>query len=180
MNKVVALLLHNSPSTCAPQVTESKQAFLTPILGSGREVNTCMQKPITTFINRIITGDCIEVMQEMPEASIDFIATDPPYLVNYHTSDGRGYHNDNPNDISWLLPTYRDEVSANRLHGFGRVILQNLGRAVPNMAAASLTLGGHAAGSPAALLRPSPAMSHAPDILDVDDPDLGYDADPCP
>jgi adenine-specific DNA-methyltransferase len=67
-----------------------------------------MQKPISTFINRIITGDCIQVMQEMPSASVDFIATDPPYLVNYHTSDGRGYQNDNPNDTSWLLPTYQE------------------------------------------------------------------------
>jgi adenine-specific DNA-methyltransferase len=65
-------------------------------------------KPIYTFVNRIITGDCIKVMQEMPSASIDFIVTDPPYLVNYHTSDGRGYANDNPNDTSWLLPTYQE------------------------------------------------------------------------
>jgi hypothetical protein len=34
--------------------------------------------------------------------------------------------------------------------------------------------------SPAPLLRPSPATGHAPDILDVDDPDLGYDADTGP
>ena len=37
-----------------------------------------MQKSIYEFVNKIITGDCIQVMQEMPSASVDFIATDPP------------------------------------------------------------------------------------------------------
>jgi len=33
-------------------------------------------------VNRIITGDCITVMKDIPAASVDFIATDPPYLVS--------------------------------------------------------------------------------------------------
>jgi DNA modification methylase len=65
-------------------------------------------KPIYSFVNQIITGNCVEVMQEMPEASVDCVITDPPYLVNYHSRDGRGYRNDNPSDTSWLLPTYRE------------------------------------------------------------------------
>jgi DNA modification methylase len=32
---------------------------------------------------RIHHGDCIEIMEEMPANSVDFILTDPPYLVNY-------------------------------------------------------------------------------------------------
>jgi DNA modification methylase len=35
------------------------------------------------FTNRILRGDCIEVMRQMPANSVDFILTDPPYLVNY-------------------------------------------------------------------------------------------------
>jgi adenine-specific DNA-methyltransferase len=64
--------------------------------------------PIYEFVNRIITGNCLEVMAEMPSASVDCVVTDPPYLVNYHTTDGRGYANDNPSDTSWLLPVYRE------------------------------------------------------------------------
>jgi adenine-specific DNA-methyltransferase len=63
-------------------------------------------KPIFEFVNRVITGDCIEVMQEMPEASVDCVITDPPYLVNYQSRDGRGYQNDDPQDTSWLVPAY--------------------------------------------------------------------------
>jgi adenine-specific DNA-methyltransferase len=65
-------------------------------------------KPIYTFVNRIITGNGIDVMQEMPDASVDCVVTDPPYLVNWIDRDGRGYQNDNPNDTSWLVPTYRE------------------------------------------------------------------------
>jgi adenine-specific DNA-methyltransferase len=63
-------------------------------------------KPIFEFVNRIITGDCIEVMQEMPDASVDCVITDPPYLVNYQSSDGRSYRNDNPQDAGWLVPAF--------------------------------------------------------------------------
>ena len=53
-------------------------------------------------INTILHGDCIEKMREMPANSIDFILTDPPYLVNYRDRDGRTIQND-AND-NWLKP----------------------------------------------------------------------------
>ena len=31
------------------------------------------------FINKIIQGDCLEVMKEIPDQSIDLVLTDPPY-----------------------------------------------------------------------------------------------------
>lgn len=31
------------------------------------------------FINKIICGDCLEVMKEIPDNSIDLVVTDPPY-----------------------------------------------------------------------------------------------------
>jgi DNA modification methylase len=61
---------------------------------------------INTFLNRIICGDCIEVMREMPSASVDFVVTDPPYLVNYRSRDGRRYPNDD-ND-RWLRPAFAE------------------------------------------------------------------------
>ena len=40
-------------------------------------------------INTVINGDCVQVMSEMPESSIDLIVTSPPYGVNiaYDTHD---------------------------------------------------------------------------------------------
>ena len=61
-------------------------------------------KTIQEFVNRIITGDCIEVMKEMPSSSIDLIATDPPYLVRYTSRDGRSIANDATGE--WLTPAF--------------------------------------------------------------------------
>lgn len=56
--------------------------------------------------NRIIRGDCCQVMPSMPEASVDFILTDPPYLVNYRDREGRSIRNDVEAD--WLRPAFRE------------------------------------------------------------------------
>lgn len=56
--------------------------------------------------NRILHDDCLHVMSLMPSNSIDFILTDPPYLVNYRSRDGRSIANDvNP---AWVKPAYAE------------------------------------------------------------------------
>jgi DNA modification methylase len=35
------------------------------------------------FINKVICGDCLEVMKEIPDNSIDLVFTDPPYLKEF-------------------------------------------------------------------------------------------------
>ncbi|MET4802834.1 DNA methyltransferase [Bradyrhizobium sp. LB11.1] len=58
------------------------------------------------FRNRVVNGDCTEVMRQMAPGSVDFILTDPPYLVNYHARDGQTVANDNNPD--WLEPAFRE------------------------------------------------------------------------
>ena len=36
---------------------------------------------IKDFIDTIIQGDCLEVMKEIPDESVDLVLTDPPYGV---------------------------------------------------------------------------------------------------
>ena len=31
-------------------------------------------------------GDCLELMKEIPDNSIDLVVTDPPYLISYKTN----------------------------------------------------------------------------------------------
>jgi len=38
---------------------------------------------IEEYLNKVIQGDCLEVMKGIPDESIDLILTDPPYGVNY-------------------------------------------------------------------------------------------------
>lgn len=56
--------------------------------------------------NSIRQGDCIEVMRQMPSRSVDFILTDPPYLVRYKDRSGRSIANDDNAD--WMEPAYRE------------------------------------------------------------------------
>jgi modification methylase len=43
---------------------------------------------IDNFINRIICGDCLEVMKSMPSESIDLVVTSPPYNLKNSTGNG--------------------------------------------------------------------------------------------
>jgi modification methylase len=45
-------------------------------------------KSIDDYINKIICGDCVEVMKKMPDESIDLAITSPPY--NLKNSSGNG------------------------------------------------------------------------------------------
>ena len=62
------------------------------------------------FVNKIINGDCIEVMKTMPESTVDLIVTSPPYGVGIEYDT----HNDDVDfeeykifSKEWLTEAYR-------------------------------------------------------------------------
>jgi DNA modification methylase len=57
-------------------------------------------------VNSILNGDCIQKMREMPANSVDFILTDPPYLVNFRDRTGRRLPNDT--NANWLKPAMKE------------------------------------------------------------------------
>jgi adenine-specific DNA-methyltransferase len=59
---------------------------------------------MTPFRNTIIHADCIKALPMLPDRSVDFILTDPPYITNYRARDGRRVPNDD-ND-RWLKPAF--------------------------------------------------------------------------
>lgn len=61
---------------------------------------------ISTLRDTVVQGDCIQVMRRLQGASVDFVLTDPPYLVNYRSRDGRRVANDD-ND-RWLAPAFAE------------------------------------------------------------------------
>jgi len=56
--------------------------------------------------NRVLHGDCVRVMRDMPSASVDFILTDPPYLVRYRSRTGQTIANDDRD--GWLEPAFAE------------------------------------------------------------------------
>ena len=78
------------------------------------------------FLNKVTQGDCIHVLRRFPDQCIDFVLTDPPYLVRYQDKDGRKVANDdNPR---WLFPAFAEVYRVLRpdrycvsFYGWGKV-----------------------------------------------------------
>lgn len=51
---------------------------------------------IETITNQIINDDCMEILKELPDKSIDLVLTDPPYKQEFH---GRGMSKDRPKHL---------------------------------------------------------------------------------
>jgi len=56
--------------------------------------------------NQVIHGDCTQVLRTLPNASVDFILTDPPYFVRYQDRFGRTIANDR--DPASVLGAFTD------------------------------------------------------------------------
>lgn len=67
-------------------------------------------------IDRIYKGNCLEGMANLPEASVDLVVTDPPYLIGYKTGRRHGEHkfkheiaNDHENKAERMIADYIHE-----------------------------------------------------------------------
>jgi len=60
---------------------------------------------IEDIINKVICGDCLEVMKNIPDKSIDLVLTDPPYGINF---DYEGYE-DTPENLQGLIDNFMPE-----------------------------------------------------------------------
>jgi DNA modification methylase len=61
---------------------------------------------MTRFINTILKADCVRAMRQLPAASVNFILTDPPYIVRYKDRSGRAIRNDD--NAAWLKPAFAE------------------------------------------------------------------------
>lgn len=49
-------------------------------------------RPIKDFLNKIVCGDAVDVMRQIPDNSVDLIITSPPYNIKNSTGNGlKGY-----------------------------------------------------------------------------------------
>lgn len=53
-------------------------------------------------MSRFIQGNCIQIMSGFPDKAVDFILTDPPYLVGFRDRAGRTIAGDQTDE--WLQP----------------------------------------------------------------------------
>jgi adenine-specific DNA-methyltransferase len=59
---------------------------------------------MNSFLNRVTCGDCLRLLPELPDGSVDFVLTDPPYLVSYRDRSGRTIAGDDR--AEWLKPSF--------------------------------------------------------------------------
>jgi len=59
------------------------------------------------FINKIICGDCLEVMKEIPDKCVDLILTDPPYGIKEDGGKCRANKNRPSYEIKKKTPKYK-------------------------------------------------------------------------
>ena len=79
------------------------------------------------FINKIIQGDCLEVMKHIPNESVDLVVTSPPYNVGIDYDN----HNDSMDKLeyeSWIIKRFL--LCIEKLSKGGHLIIQvaNTGR----------------------------------------------------
>jgi adenine-specific DNA-methyltransferase len=65
-----------------------------------------MTLDMSQMLGQVTQGQCEEVMKGLPGSSVDFILTDPPYLVRYKDRTGRTVLNDD--NASWLEPAFHE------------------------------------------------------------------------
>jgi site-specific DNA-methyltransferase (adenine-specific) len=67
-------------------------------LGSTTALSTLAGETLDAITQAMITGDCLAVLQTMPEASVDCVVTSPPYNL------GKKYnvHDDNMPEAAYL------------------------------------------------------------------------------
>lgn len=53
-------------------------------------------------MSRLILGNCVDIMAGFPNNAVDFILTDPPYLVGFRDRSGRSIAGDRTDE--WLQP----------------------------------------------------------------------------
>lgn len=57
-------------------------------------------------MSQLYHGDCLVALPQLDDQSVDFVLTDPPYLVNYRDRSGRSIANDV--DDAWLAPAFAE------------------------------------------------------------------------
>lgn len=93
------------------------------------------QKTLNELLNRIETGDCLDVMKTLPDSSIDLIVTSPPYNLKNSTGngmkDGRGGKWANAALINGYA-THDDNMPYDEYVKWQRNCLSEMLRLIPN------------------------------------------------
>lgn len=85
-----------------------------------------MKKTIGTYaVNRVSQGDCIHLLKNLPDESVDILVTSPPYW-GQRTSKGTGTEGDPRDYLKFLTNTFSEFLPKLKKHG---IVWLNIGDA---------------------------------------------------
>jgi modification methylase len=83
--------IHNKPlSKCAGGCSKNRKSNL-PTVEELRQIEDNKKLQLIPFINKIVCGDCLELMKQLPSDSIDVVVTSPPYNLRNSTGNAWKY-----------------------------------------------------------------------------------------
>ena len=94
MTENATSIAHVNAAPSSGTTLQQPTGHAAPLLASARQAN------------RFIRGDCLYVLPQLPAACVDLVLTDPPYLVNYSSRDGRTLAGDDAIG-DWLMPAFQ-------------------------------------------------------------------------
>ena len=59
---------------------------------------------MSALANTVLHADCLKALPMLPDGTVNFILTDPPYITRYRSRDGRTIANDD--NAAWLKPAF--------------------------------------------------------------------------
>ena len=71
---------------------------------------------IEQYINKVIQGDCLEIMKKFPDKSVDLVVTSPPYNLGNGHHTGNKKHQAYDDDIPEGEYQYQQEAVLNELY----------------------------------------------------------------
>lgn len=81
--------------------------------------------------NKIIQGDCLEVMKDMPDKSVDLIITSPPYNMRTRIRNGKYTHREKSEHFSKKYAYFSDDLSIEDYFNFHKSVLNEMLRISP-------------------------------------------------
>jgi len=91
--------------TSAPALTAVTTPSTTPA-DAGVRAAWAEAQPKSFPVDKVIHGDCKQVLRQLPDACADMVLTDPPYLVRYKDRGGRQVPNDD--NSRWIFPAFSE------------------------------------------------------------------------
>lgn len=70
------------------------------------------------FKNKVIQGDCLEVMKQMPNKSVDLILTSPPYNMRLRIRNGKYITRENTKHFSKKYEHFDDAIPIEEFYSF--------------------------------------------------------------